>query len=172
MHLKRKPAGMCLCFAVMLLALLCSGCGQKKVNVTVDATAYCGEDAAFDEVCKVTFFGTYHKSIFSADSYQGQIVILNSSTTEPDENIVELQFDSDIAIPTAKTNFGYQYTPQIHSVLRNPDTQSLVMVLYNDYVETEDTRIGSFDPDNPVFVCVGEISREDALRLISEKALK
>ncbi|MBE6932141.1 MAG: hypothetical protein E7464_01990 [Ruminococcaceae bacterium] len=171
MFLKRKTTPLWLFLSIMLLVLFLSGCGQQAVDVTVSATAYKAEDAAFQEACEVSFCGIYHESIFSADSYQGQIVIRNSTLTKPDDVTMELRFDGDIAIPTAKTDLGYQYTPQIHSVLRNPDTQSLVMVLYNDYVETEDTRTGSFDPNNPVFLCMGEISREDALKLISEKAL-
>lgn len=168
MWLKRKAAALVFLPVLLLVMLLFSGCGQQAVDVTVDAMVYQGENAAFQEVCEVTFYGTYHESIFSADSYRGQIVIRNASITEPDEGIMELRFDGDIAVPTAKHASGHQYTPHIHSVLRDEDTQSLVLVLYNEYETVGDTRIGSFDEANPVFVCLGGISREDALGLISE----
>lgn len=167
MWLKRRAAALVF-LPVLLLAILFSGCGQRIVDVTMEAMVYQGENAAVQEACEVTFYGTYHESIFSADSYQGQIVIRNASITNPDEGIMELRFDDDIAVPTAKHASGYQYTPHIHSVLRDEDTRSLVLVLYNEYETAGDTRTGSFDPENPAFVCLGGISRADALGLISE----
>ena len=167
MWLKRKAAALVF-LPVLLLAILFSGCGQRTVDVTMDAMVYLGENAAFQEACEVSFCGIYHESIFSADTYQGQIVIRNSSLTAPDDGTMELRFDGDIAVPTAKHVSGYQYTPYIHSVLRDEDTRSLVLVLYNEYKTAGDTCTGSFDPENPAFVCLGGISRADALGLISE----
>lgn len=169
MPMKRTVLSSMLLCVILLSVVLLSGCGQRNVDMTVSGIAYKADDAAFQEVCEVTFHGIYTESLLASGLYQGQISVHHASVIDPEDGVMELRFTDDIAVPTAKKASGYQYTSQIHSVLRDESAQSLVLVLYNAYEKTGDTLIGSFDKTNPVFICVGEISREDAIHLISER---
>lgn len=167
--MKRTVTTSVLLCVILLSVVFLSGCEQRNIDMTVSGIAYQTDDAAFQEACEVTFHGTYSESVLAPDLYQGQLSVHHASVIEPEDGVMELRFKDDIAVPMAKKASGYQYTSQIHSVLRDQSTHSLVLVVYNAYEITGDTIIGSFDKTNPVFICVGEISREDAIRLISDR---
>lgn len=58
------------------------------------------------------------------------------------------------------------HTSRIHSIIKHRKSSEFVVVLYNKYEVVDGKLIASINETNPLFICIGKISKEDALNLI------
>jgi len=112
--------------------------------------------------CNISVSGVYEPG---SDCFSGHITI-NSDNINLDEETVSLTFFNNIAVPKAKNKLGYQYTSRIHSVIRDGDTSDFVIILYNEYEVKGDQLSGRLDLEHPMFICVGDLTKDRAIDII------
>ena len=93
-------------------------------------------------------------------------ILINSDNINLDEETVSLTFFNNIAVPKAKNKLGYQYTSRIHSVIRDGDNSNFVIILYNEYEVKDDQLSGRLDLEHPMFICVGDLTKDRAIDII------
>lgn len=155
------------CILFLIVLLLYFPYQNETLQISVDGRLYNTGNDNNPELCKVHIDGKYSDSFRGSDRFRGKIVI-ESSVASLEESLVTIQFSDNIAYPIAEKEFGYQYTTRIHSILRDSRSYGYVIVLYNEYHISDQSRTATYNPSDPIFICIGKVSKESALELISE----
>ena len=115
--------------------------------------------------CNISVEGEYYTSALQEDAFSGKVLV-EADQLEFKTKIVKLKFSDGIAVPVTEDELGYQYTSRIHSIIKHRKSSEFVVVLYNKYEVVDGKLIASINETNPLFICIGKISKEDALNLI------
>lgn len=144
---------------------LCFSSDSKAVHIEVKGCFYDSGGEGIEGPCEIAVDGDYYTSFLRKDIFAGRIVV-DSDPAKIDVNIAELCFSDNIAVPITEDELGYQYTSKIHSIIRVNFPSEFVIVLYNEYSVSGGKLIASIDKTSPIFICVGKISKQEAIDLI------
>lgn len=166
MRMRKKSVLVVSLFSLAVLCIVLS-CLPKyeTINITTPGSLYDMNNEGIATSCNISVDGKYYTSVLQEGSFTGKILI-ESDQLELEVKLIELNFVEGIAFPVAEDALGYQYTSRIHSIIRRENSSEFVVVLYNEYKIIEDKLIASIDEMCPLFICIGEISKDDSLDLI------
>lgn len=153
-----------ICLAIGIFTII-NGTVEKRsndVDLSMHGRFYSIGESEWAASCNISVSGVYEPG---SDCFSGHITI-NSDNINLDEETVSLTFFNNIAVPKAKNKLGYQYTSRIHSVIRDGDNSNFVIILYNEYEVKDDQLSGRLDLEHPMFICVGDLTKDGAIDII------
>lgn len=154
-----------LALCIVICTFYFSSASCKTIQVATTGYYYDSSNDNVAEQCSIVVDGLYYSSLLHVDSFTGRISI-DSETIVLNDKIIELSFINNIAVPITEDESGRQYTSRIHSVIRETDSDALIILLYNEYNITDDSLTADINRLFPVFICVGQISKDTAQELI------
>lgn len=153
-------------FLVVILFILFSCLSKTEtINTTATGRLYDMSKEGIEVPCNISVEGEYYTSALQEDAFSGKVLV-EADQLEFKTKIVKLKFSDGIAVPVTEDELGYQYTSRIHSIIKHRKSSEFVVVLYNKYEVVDGKLIASINETNPLFICIGKISKEDALNLI------
>lgn len=138
-----------------------------EVDFSTNATIYRIDDPTYSDTVTITFCGEYTDSMLIPDTFEGQVLFANRNIVDLDDSIVTAEFENNYSVPLITRIDGFSYTSRIHSVLRDPAERNYVIILFNEYSDTDGKISAKLDVTQLEFICIGALSREDAIDLIS-----
>lgn len=157
----------CFSIALVLLFLLHKDVSAKQIQVTLSGNVYSSKDEAYIETIQISISGDYRDSKIFGKGFHGEIDFSDNDYDLQRGNI-DINMSQIPYEPIISEMNGHHYTSRIHSILPYQEN-SYVILLYNQYEQTDNRTTGYLDLNNPFFICVGNITREKALQIISDQ---
>ena len=150
----------------ILIACVLFDNNSYEVGFSTIASIYRVYDPTYSDTVTITFSGEYTDSILLSDTFKGQVLFAKRSVVDLDGSIVTAKFENNCSVPLITRINGFSYTSRIHSVLRDAAERNYVIILYNEYSNTDGKINATLDVTQLEFICIGELSREEAIDLI------
>ena len=157
-------------FSILLVVILILVFYTKENEVKLNETAifYTQGNPQITDICNVSICGKLKRTCFS-DTFIGTIVFGENDMLNSEGEIIKITFSDDVAFPVVMYENGLMKTSQIHSIIKTNNSKGLVVVLYNEYAINEGIIRASFDKCNAIFICIGDVTWEEAKMLIETK---
>lgn len=128
-------------------------------------TMYSVSDPLYSEDIPVSFKGQIINTLVIDKIFKGTITA-DSLWDFNKAPSVTVSFSNTVGKPIFYSQSGVIYTTPIHSVIIPENRDYAIICLYSKYVASDDFVTASFSYDDSSFICVGNISRYDAIKTL------
>ena len=133
------------------------------------AREYKIDDAEYMENREISIVGTVVNKGLSLVRYSGEVSIANVFESNTGRVLIDFSDLHDIRIGSVVLEEnGYLKTTPLYSVVAEQKKGYIIIVLYTEFQETKDTLTGRFDPSKMTFLCIGEIEKDEAVKLLNQ----
>lgn len=156
---------------ILLLAAIFACYSKETTDICVTETAriYSSDDIRYAESHCVVIHGEYRKSLFS-NVFTGEVVFGEKDIFDTSGKTLRLEFHNNIAKAVLSDPSGYIYPSIFCSVILNAKHDGMVIVLYSEYSMVNNQVKALFDEDHAKFICIGAVTREEAIALMRENS--
>lgn len=156
------------CGIALLLILLCVCCYKEvtPVDAAERGYLYSASNDSYEEQT-VLIRGEGRKSLFS-HVFTGEIVV-GDDILQTAGKTFQLKFHGDTAEVLLLNSAGYIYPSRLHSGVLNKARDGMVVVLYSEYRESDNSVTALLDSENLSLLCIGNMSKDEALSLLTAK---
>lgn len=140
----------------------------QVIDISTMAKEYAINEPFYQRERSVKINGTYKKSPISDGRFDGYMDLEGIQGFEAENDTVHLDFRRNIATPIIRSPSGYLRSSEIHSVVCDRDLQYAIIILYNKFQVSNDQIIASFDSRTAKFICIGDISRKQAIEILMQ----
>ena len=157
--------------AVLLLAILIFPLQTAHTfsgdNISVAEYSFTDASHAVQRTAQIDL--TYTINRFGQDMLAGDFYIRGIQGLTPDSTIeVSMEENRSVYIPYTKDASGYLSTFEVYSILHDDDFTWAILPLWSSYsAENSSMQFGDFR-----FLCMGDITRDEALAILKSTYLK
>lgn len=155
---------LCFTLAVVLAGIFVRS--SQKWNVVIAAVEFSMEDLEYQQRRELSANGETKRRI-GRKVYRGSFAI--EDIVPEEENRVEISVRGQIGKVVGYTKENFMYTTPIHSIIVNEAENFAIICLYSNYDKSADKSRAVFDVEKCRFICVGDIQREEAVKIIKEQ---
>lgn len=142
---------------------------QIEIDLSGIGTEYSVADDSYQKNLEVAFEGTYTHSVLTGRDFSGTIFCDEIMGIKNDDTVtISFQDQNSFGTPVFQREVGYCHTTQIHSIFLSPLGDYAIICLYSNYSNNGGTLMATYKYEDSKFICIGDITREDALAIIEK----
>lgn len=142
---------------------------QIEIDLSGIGTEYSVADDSYQKNLEVAFEGTYTHSILTGRDFSGTIFCDEIMGIKNDDTVtISFQDQNSFGTPVFQREVGYCHTTQIHSIFLSPLGDYAIICLYSNYSNNGGTLMATYKYEDSKFICIGDITREEALAIIEK----